>query len=314
MSKDVLSEYYKGIHGKIASEVLHINSTFEHQGLKGSGNEEVIKKLLLQFIPKKYGVSSGIVIDKSGNQSKQCDIIIYDRHNYPELLSMSDSKMFPVDIVYAVIEVKTKLDSDKSKIALENVDSVLNLDFIKERFRMVPTEPIGEINSNTTLFEDVHTTPPLGLIFSYESSTNKFETFHGWFKKGNHDKLKTASHVCCLDQGMLLLRPADRKEEIPLIFPIVEGDIFQTADDIIPTQINGNEYFPYKDHLYPYTEADNTKVLVDQAKTLLNFILILTGMLDRKFLSPRINFMNHYFSDDLKTKFTVIDGKINVIK
>lgn len=314
MNKDLLSQYYKGIHSKIAAEVLHINNTFEHQGIKGSGNEEVIRRLLLQFIPKKYGVSSGVVIDKNGNQSKQCDIIIYDRHNYPELLSMSDSKMFPVDMVYAVIEVKTKLDSEKSKIALENVRSVLSLDFIKERFRMVPTEPIGKIKSDTTLFEDVHTTPPLGLIFSYESCTNHFETFQGWFKQEIKEKFSSASHVCCLDQGILLLRPPNQQEEIPLIFPIVEGDIFQTADENPLSKINGMDYYTYKNKLYPYTEVDNTKILVDQSKTLLNFILILTGMLDRKFLSPRINFMNQYLSEDLKTKFTIVDGKINVMK
>ena len=73
----ILTQYYQGIYGQIQSELEFINELFTHNGLKGEGNESIIRELIKKFIPNKYGVGTGIVIDKDGNHSKQCDIIIY---------------------------------------------------------------------------------------------------------------------------------------------------------------------------------------------------------------------------------------------
>lgn len=314
MNQDVLSQYYKGVLGRLNSEVQLINRLFKHNGLKGDGNESAIRDLIEKFIPKKYGIGSGIVIDKNGNQSRQCDIIIYDNYNYPELLSMSTAKFYPVDLVYAVIEVKTSLDSEKSKIAIQNIDSVLKLDYIKERFRVLPTEPIGEFKNDTILFQDEPTKPPLGLVFSYETETNNLSTFLNWFSAENNKEFENIpSHVCALDQGLLALKSGLEKE-LPLVFPIVEGDTFQTTEDNPLVEINGKKFHSYKDSLYPYTKVGDEDVLVDQGKTLLNFILILTRMLQVRFINPNLNLMEHYLTDDLKVKFTINDGKLNVIK
>ncbi|MEL0652161.1 DUF6602 domain-containing protein [Algibacter sp. TI.3.09] len=314
MNTDVLSQYYKGILGQLNSEVQLINRLFKHNGMKGDGNESAIRDLIEKFIPKKYGIGSGIVIDKNGNQSRQCDIIIYDNYNYPELLSMSTAKFYPVDIVYAVIEVKTALDSEKSKIAIQNIDSVLKLDYIKESFRKFPTDPIGKISNDTVFFQDEPTKPPLGLVFAYETDTNKLDTYLNWFSAENNKEFDNIpSHICALDQGLLVLK-GGLKKELPLVFPVVEGDIFQTTEDNPLVEINGKKFHSYKDSLFPYTKVGEEDVLVDQGKTLLNFILILTRMLQLKDINPNLNLMEHYLTEDLKVKFTVSNGKLNVIK
>jgi len=183
MNDSILLKYYSGILSQLNAEVQKVNSLFEHQGLKGAGNEEALVGLLKKFIPKKYGVSSGIVIDSEGNQSKQCDIIIYDNYNFPEILSLSYSKFFPVDLVLAVIEVKTSLDSKKAEIALENIDSVKKLKYIQKGVRLQPTEPDIEITGDSILWDVKDTSSPIGVIFSYESETKNFKTFWKWFNK-----------------------------------------------------------------------------------------------------------------------------------
>ena len=75
-----------------------------------------------------------MVIDRNGKQSRQCDIIIYDTMLYPSLLSLTNVHFFPIDIVYATIEVKTTLTSSSTKEALENIASVKQLDFIRDQF------------------------------------------------------------------------------------------------------------------------------------------------------------------------------------
>lgn len=117
----ILKQYYQGITQQLRSEVDFINSLFEHQGLKGEGNEAVLRELLIKFIPKRYGVGTGVVIDQYGKPSRQIDIIIYDTFLYPSLLSLTSVHLFPVDLVYATIEVKTTLTSQTAKEAINNI-------------------------------------------------------------------------------------------------------------------------------------------------------------------------------------------------
>jgi len=105
--------------------------------VKGEGNEGVLRELLTKFISKRYGIGIGVVIDRRGNQSRQYDIVIYDNFLYPSLLSLTTVHLFPVDLVYPVIEVKTTLDSESAKESLQNVASVKQLDYVKSEFTSV---------------------------------------------------------------------------------------------------------------------------------------------------------------------------------
>ena len=311
----ILKQYYKGVLGQINSEVQLINNVFHHNGLKGEGNENVLRDLLEKFIPKKYGVGSGIVIDKNGNQSKQCDIVIYDNYNYPELLSLSSIKLYPVDIVYAVIEIKTKLDSEKSKIAVENINSVLTLDYIDEVFRINPTEPVTELKNNTVLFESRSTTQPIGLIFSYESLTTKMDTFMNWFNPIKYPDIKKfPTHVCCLDQGMIVINPNNNNQIRPFIFPLISSDSYHTIDKDEIVSFNGKDWCRFNGEVHPFTEINNERIILNQSKALLNFVLIITELLQLKFISPRLNLRSQYLPDDLLMMFTLDDGKIKTIK
>ena len=86
-----------------------------------------------KFLPKKYSIGSGIVIDRNGNNSRQTDIIIYDSLYQPSLFSQISSVLFPVDFVYMTIEVKTSLDIGFMRGAIENIASVKRLNYIDER-------------------------------------------------------------------------------------------------------------------------------------------------------------------------------------
>src|SRR5262245_38744602 len=98
----VLKAYYRGIAARIRGEVDFINALFRHAGVKGEGNESVLRDLLRRFLPRRYGIGTGIVIDRTGKQSRQCDIVLYERQLYPSLLALTSVHLFPVDLVYGV--------------------------------------------------------------------------------------------------------------------------------------------------------------------------------------------------------------------
>jgi hypothetical protein len=60
---DILTQYYRGIAKQLRLEVDEINALFHNQGVKGEGNERALRKLLTKFIPKRYSIGSGVIID-----------------------------------------------------------------------------------------------------------------------------------------------------------------------------------------------------------------------------------------------------------
>lgn len=292
---NIISQYYQGIVQQLRSEVVSINSLFHHQGVKGEGNETALRELLTKFIPKRYGIGTGVVIDRNGKQSRQCDVIIYDTFLYPSLLSLTNVHFFPVDIVYATIEVKTTLSSNSVKDALENIASVKNLDLIPDKFTGSETRG-GNFSVN------VYTpTPPIGFIFAYNSNTQQFETFKKWFMTASMNEFSSLpSLVGCLDQGLVLLSKENQLQVVPEPGMQLRGWMLPLLDNLNQNQpfefIESKTSFTYNGHVYPVKKLNDKYVVIDQSRALLLFLLILQDMLAAKKVNPGMSFLNTYFT------------------
>ncbi|EKO3865884.1 hypothetical protein JFR02_005074 [Vibrio harveyi] len=309
----LLSPYYQAIAQSIEAEVSSINNLFHHQGVKGQGNENILENLLRKFLPKKYAVGTGVVIDQEGRQSKQCDIVIYDAFNYPEIFSQTEINFFPIDFVYAVIEIKTTLDQQKMNEAIENIRSVRSLKYIKQTFRETPTEPIKDITNDTVMWNNVSTTAPQGYIFGFSSIAKKFETFNDWFVVQGEDE-SYPGHVFCLDQGILVNHGAKGVKNFICPLHDKEKDEYFTDEDGDIRERKDRYYVTISGKEYPLSEAGKQKIAIDQSKVLLEFLTILNKMLSLKKLSPNIDVYNDYLPQDYKLKFSLCDGKLVVIR
>ncbi|HCG5532451.1 TPA: hypothetical protein NJ015_004719 [Vibrio parahaemolyticus] len=310
--KKLISPYFSAVTRALDSEVFLINSLSTHQGVKGSANEQALINILEKFLPKKYSISTGIVIDRHGVQSRQCDIVIYDAFNYPEVFGQTPIKFFPVDFVYAVIEVKTNLDRNKLLEACENIRSVKALDIVRDSFRVVPTEAAEEISDDTVIWENVTTTKPQGFVFAFGSKAKSFETFEKWLEPRESIEL-APNHVFCLDQGFLVNHP-NKVLGFPCLLINEEGTEFYSNEDYDPVEIDGHNWMVINGSRYPVTETGQYKVAIDQSKVLLEFISILNKMLSLKTLSPRIDIYNQYLGSLLDQKFSLKDGELCAYK
>ncbi len=305
---NIIEQYYRGISQQLHAEVNFINTLFRHQGLKGEGNEQVLRELLMKFIPKKYGVGTGVVIDRLGQQSKQCDIVIYDAFQYPSLLSLTSVHLFPVDIVYATIEVKTTLDSEEAKSALTNIASVKSLSVVQEQFSEVLS--INGILHTTTYYPR----SPLGFIFAYNSDAQKFETFKNWFVPKDDNQTPTfPTLIGCLDQGIvrfgkLYPEKGDHPEgwAIPLYSFSREG-IPDTVPVGVPSLVPPDKLTERDKKFYPVkvlkvpplsnpSEHPETMAAIDPSRVLLHFILLLNDLLLQRRINPKVSFFNHYLT------------------
>lgn len=281
---NIIEEYYRGIYQQIRGEVNFINSLFRHQGVKGEGNETLLRDLLRRFIPQRYGIGTGVIIDRFGKQSKQIDIVIYDKFLYPSLLSLATVHFFPVDIVYATIEVKTTLNSGSANEAIANITSVKALEIIPDHFL------ISELGGSFSVV-DYAPNHPMGFVFAYSCEAQQGETFKNWFVPTNASSIsKYPTLVGCLDVGLIMF--SNGPNGALALYP---EPGMQAYCKVFLTSEQGN---------FPVKIIGNASVTIDQSKTLLNYILCLNEFLQRRRINPNISFINHYLSEEMKSHNT----------
>ncbi|WEG09478.1 hypothetical protein PU630_02615 [Microbacterium horticulturae] len=99
----------------------------DHPGAKGDATEEQWTVVLREFLPQRYGVGPIFAIDSLGRRSEQIDIGIFDRQYSPLFFEQGDVRFVPVESVYAVCEVKSRMNKVNLDYARDKVASVRQL-------------------------------------------------------------------------------------------------------------------------------------------------------------------------------------------
>jgi hypothetical protein len=164
-----------------------------HPGEKGAHRERILSSFLSEYLPTRYSVSSGQIMDSVGTISRQCDIVIFDSSKCPLLFSSEEVRVFPCEPVLAAIEVKSSLSP--SGLA----DAILNIGSIKRLHR--PAGPIG------------------GVVFSYRSTWHKSPVVQlaERLQQANAD-ISPNEYVdiaCILDAGIAALSSSEGLARIP---------------------------------------------------------------------------------------------------
>ena len=102
-------------------------NVLDHAGLKGTANEDNVHNFLRQYLPKNIEISSGIAVDSDGRKSKQLDIILHDAAKTPIFYQDKHTRVIPIECIYAVIEVKSSLNSVEIEKCFKNMASVKTL-------------------------------------------------------------------------------------------------------------------------------------------------------------------------------------------
>jgi hypothetical protein len=75
--------------GKKVDDLLNLyeaTGDVAHRGEKGMFRELGLRKLLLYVLPPHFGVGTGLVVDAWGRQSRQTDLVIFDKRLLPPFL------------------------------------------------------------------------------------------------------------------------------------------------------------------------------------------------------------------------------------
>jgi hypothetical protein len=126
----------------------------------GRAREAILRNFISQngLFPRKYGLTdvSARVVSPSGHYSKQIDMLFYDRDQAITLMRVPDVlEYYPVEVVYGVIQVKSRATKAAILDGLENLAS----------YKALP-DPRGTGHHG------------FGILFAYETDLEWMETVH----------------------------------------------------------------------------------------------------------------------------------------
>lgn len=99
-----LANYWTGIHKALHGRLLTVQEYLRHPS-SGINAENYFRDLLRQYLPHKYAVESGFVVNASGERSDFIDILIVDCQHIPPLSAEPHFKIFAAEAVVAAMEV-----------------------------------------------------------------------------------------------------------------------------------------------------------------------------------------------------------------
>lgn len=148
-NKQISFEEFTEIENNIlCSRLKAIRAVVNHSGEKGRALENTVSSFLRSILPREYGVSTGFIAystDEGVKLSSQLDIIIYDALRGAPIVSLESCDIFPIEYVYAYVEVKTSVKSssdDAGKLSDNSIERCLEINKqlreINERHFWVP--------------------------------------------------------------------------------------------------------------------------------------------------------------------------------
>lgn len=165
LQRPSLNGFYDIEETRLRARLDGVRLALSHAGEKGRVLENEAAAFVRSILPPEYGVSTGFIAyceDGEIRMSSQLDIIIYDAVRGSPLIRYETCSIFPLEIVYAYIEVKASLDISKlSDITIKNRE----IRTMRQRWYWHPS--CGS-PPETVLYDDKWL-PIRSFVFSFES-------------------------------------------------------------------------------------------------------------------------------------------------
>jgi hypothetical protein len=128
--------YYEALRLIFSNQSSVFTGVLTHYGERGRNDEEFLRQFLQRVLPNRFSLGTGFVVssDIDKKPSRQNDIIISDQFWNSPLYSELVAEVYPIETVYAIIEVKGVIDKTAKgrpkKFDLDNAFE--NIAYIRE--------------------------------------------------------------------------------------------------------------------------------------------------------------------------------------
>jgi hypothetical protein len=195
-----IAEIFDEVAQQMRSDLSKARSAVQHPSLKGASFEETFRTFLRQYLPKSLDISSGVLVDANGNDSRQIDVIISDAAKTPIFYKSGDVRVIPIECVYAAIEVKAYLGSNELNSVFQNMRSVRRLE------KKAYFKPDGVIKYHDKLYgKEWEIWPVNYFVFAFDSIelADLASSIDQRHKAEHLPEWSRIDTVCVLDKGVI---------------------------------------------------------------------------------------------------------------
>lgn len=246
-----LSKLYAGMQAEMLQTFQTGAGAFTHPGMKGENNEDNWIAWFRKYLPSRYAVDRAAIIDSTGKESEQIDLVIYDVQYSYLVFHQQNIKLVPAESVYAVFEVKPNLNKEHMEYAQKKAESVRSLlrssAPIQHAGGQYAPKPLHEILAGvlttrsdwaapiaSNVIKYIHTSDHnKRLDFVCSISDNTFVADHNIFVK-QYDAAKTPSIRACEKENslvFLLLNLLKRLQDIGTV-PAIDYSKYASIIDV----------------------------------------------------------------------------------
>lgn len=181
--------YYEALGKVFNLQSEFLTAALPHAGERGSNDEGRCRAFLRQVLPQRYAVGTGFVVSSEVEApSPQQDIVIYDDLNNSPLHRELVAAVYPVEIVYATVEVKGLLDRASIRSTVEAIGKTRRLG-MRCYYLSPPRAPGRQVRTPLAPVKK----PPWALVFAYGTTYTRLDRFQRAWEDVS-DELRTA-HV-----------------------------------------------------------------------------------------------------------------------
>ena len=123
-----VQEYYDSLRAEFLLKAGR-SKVLSHLGERGRNEEERVRRFLKRVLPHRFSVGSGIIVssNKALGTSPHMDVVVYDEFLNAPLHRELSSNIYPVEMVYATVEVKRLLEKKDLRKVLRDIQQVRTL-------------------------------------------------------------------------------------------------------------------------------------------------------------------------------------------
>jgi len=160
-----LKQLIDSVAKKLEIDFSEATKQIGHRGAKGTVRETlIVEEFLCKYLPKKIEIMGGEIVSTDGQRSNQTDIVFFDHLNCPVFYDKKDYKIIPIEMVYGVMEVKSKLDSTELE------DAFMKINKIKKMPKLAFEPQAGTVVNTSTIYDkEWNYFPTTGFVFAYDS-------------------------------------------------------------------------------------------------------------------------------------------------
>jgi uncharacterized protein DUF6602 len=120
-----IDDVFKSIGDRLLSDFESISGSIHHNPSKGRAREQgIIREYLSIYLPKRLGISNGEIVCTAGEVSPECDCVVFDAMTCPFLVDKQDFRIFPIEAVYGIIEIKSFLGEKELSSSIDNLAKI----------------------------------------------------------------------------------------------------------------------------------------------------------------------------------------------